>query len=73
VPKVSVYLPDELYRRAREQGLKLSALTQAAVERELERDPNAGWIAQVAGRPTRCEVAVDTSQLVDEVREEFGR
>jgi post-segregation antitoxin (ccd killing protein) len=73
VPKVSVYLPDELYRRAREQGLRLSALTQAAVERELERDPNARWIAQVADRPARCEVAVDTSQLVDEVREAFGR
>jgi post-segregation antitoxin (ccd killing protein) len=73
VPKVSVYLPDELYRRAREQGLKLSALTQAAIERELEQDPNARWIQQVTDRPPRCEVLLDTSRLIDEVRQAFDR
>jgi post-segregation antitoxin (ccd killing protein) len=72
MPKVSVYLPDELYRRAREAGLKLSAVAQAAIEEELERAPNAAWIQQVSERPRRIDRRIDTSRLLDEVREEFG-
>ncbi|MEX2466456.1 MAG: antitoxin [Gemmatimonadota bacterium] len=72
MPKVSVYLPDELYRRARERGLKLSALTQAAIEERLAGDPNAEWIRQVAARPPRCEAPIDTSALLHDVRDEFG-
>ena len=72
MPKVSVYLPDELYRRAREQGVKLSAVTQAALERELARDPNAGWVARVRDREPRVDHEIDTSGLLAEVRDEFG-
>lgn len=72
MPKVSVYLPDELYRRAREQGIKLSAVTQAALERELARDPNAAWVARVREREARVDHEVDTSHLLAEVRDEFG-
>jgi post-segregation antitoxin (ccd killing protein) len=70
--KVTVYLPDELYRRAREQGVKLSAITQAALERELAVDPNAGWVEVVRAREPRVDQLVDTSRLLDEVRDEFG-
>jgi post-segregation antitoxin (ccd killing protein) len=70
--KVTVYLPDELYRRAREQGVKLSAITQAALERELAVDPNAGWVEAVRAREPRVDQLVDTSRLLDEVRDEFG-
>jgi post-segregation antitoxin (ccd killing protein) len=72
MPKVSVYLPDELYRRAREQGVKLSAITQAALERELAEDPNAAWVEAVRTRQPRVDQPVDTSRLLDEVRDEFG-
>jgi post-segregation antitoxin (ccd killing protein) len=72
VPKVSVYLPDDLYRRAREAGLKLSAVTQAAIEEELDRAPNAAWIEQVSERPPRTDSRIDTPALLDEVREGFG-
>lgn len=72
MPKVSVYLPDELYRRAREQGVKLSALTQAALERELARNPNAGWVERVRTRGRRVEHPIDTTRLLEEVRDEFG-
>lgn len=34
---VSVYLPDDVEARAREEGLKLSRICRDAVERELER------------------------------------
>ena len=73
MPKVSVYLPDELYRRARELGLPLSALTQAAVEREIARDPNADWIERVRARPARTDAEFDTSALLAAVREDFER
>jgi post-segregation antitoxin (ccd killing protein) len=72
MPKVSVYLSDELYERARQQGLSLSSLTQAAVERELAASANAGWIARARDRPPRFRGRVDTTELLDEVREEFG-
>jgi len=72
VPKISVYLPDDLYQRAREQGLKLSALTQRAIERELDRDPNREWLRQVRIRSPRTEKVIDTAALVDDVRDEFG-
>ena len=72
MPKVSVYLPDELYRRAREQGIKLSAVTQAAIERELADDPNATWVARVRDREPRVDHEIDTTRLLEEVRDEFG-
>ena len=73
MPKVSVYLPDELYRRARELGLPLSALTQAAIEREIARHPNADWIERVRDRPARTNAELDTSELMAEVREDVER
>lgn len=73
MPKVSVYLPDDLYRRARDRGLKLSALTQAAVEEALGDRPNERWIEEVTVRPARVrEQQVDTSALLSDVRDEFA-
>ena len=72
VPKVSVYLPDPLYQRARDRGLKLSALTQAALEQELSRDPNVAWIREVRERAPRLDKTIDTSRLLDDVHDEFG-
>lgn len=73
MPKVSVYLPDELYRRARELRLPVSALTQAAIQREIERDPNADWIERVRDRPARSGAELETSELMAAVREDFER
>ena len=72
MPKVSVYLPDELYRRARERDLKLSALTQQAVEQALIEDANAPWIDAQRRRAPRKVADVDTADLLDAVRDEFG-
>lgn len=72
MPKVSVYLPDERYQRAREHGLKLSWLTRSAVEQALRDDANAPCIDAQRRRP-RLEVAeFDLATLLDEVRESFG-
>jgi post-segregation antitoxin (ccd killing protein) len=72
MPKVSVYLPDDLYRRARDRGLPLSRLTQAAVERALEEDANEAWVDALLRRPPRATRDFDTAELMDQVREEFG-
>jgi post-segregation antitoxin (ccd killing protein) len=73
MPKVSVYLPDELYRLARERGLPISKLTQAAIRAELEGMPNAAWVERASNRAPRPAPDVDLSALLDEVREDFGR
>jgi len=71
MPKVSVYLPDELFARAKAQQLPISALTQEAVEQALQKVARQEWIDRMRSRPRR-ELAVDMGALMDQVREEFG-
>ncbi|MCK6210803.1 type II toxin-antitoxin system CcdA family antitoxin [Georgenia sp. EYE_87] len=72
MPKVSIYLPDELYRRARERGISLSAVAQEAVERALGASDVADWLARERARPPRARRHVDVASLKDEVHGEFG-
>jgi post-segregation antitoxin (ccd killing protein) len=72
MPKISVYVPDDLYQRARASGLAVSALTQEAIVEALRKQHNERWVAGVRRRPSRVEGAIDTSSLMAEVREEFG-
>jgi post-segregation antitoxin (ccd killing protein) len=72
MPKVSVYLPDELYRAAQERKLPLSALTQEAVERALLTSDRKEWVARMRARPPLTDVVIDTEAVLDEVRAEFG-
>jgi len=72
MPKVSVYLPDDLYRAAREQQLSISTLTQRAVEHELRGSATNRWIERVRARPHRVVADFDTSQLLDEARSDFS-
>lgn len=73
MPKVSVYLPDDLYRQARERDLPLSALAQEAIQQALSRASLDDWIAHERSRPRRTRQVVDTSRLMEEVRDEFGK
>jgi post-segregation antitoxin (ccd killing protein) len=72
MPKVSVYLPDDLYRRAKEHELPISKLTQEAITAALDANPNEEWIERALARPPRVAREFDTSALMDEVREELG-
>jgi post-segregation antitoxin (ccd killing protein) len=72
MPKVTVYLPDDLYREARTRGLPISTLAQEALQAALRRGRTDQWIARVRARPTRLDRAIDTSAAVADVREEFG-
>lgn len=72
MPKVSVYLPEDLYREARERRLPISALAQQAVEAALRRGETDRWVDAVRARGPRCRAAIDTSSLLGEVRDDFG-
>lgn len=72
MPKVSVYLSDDLYRRARERGLSISKVAQRALHEALHDDANAAWVATARTRPPRTDKVIDTAALLDAVRDEFG-
>jgi post-segregation antitoxin (ccd killing protein) len=72
MPKVSVYLSDELYAAVRSRGLSLSSLTRSAVQQALADSGRQEWIARMAAVPRAGGPAVDTGRLLAEVREEFG-
>lgn len=72
MPEISVYLPDDLYRAAREQGLSISRLTQRAVQEALRQQATDRWIDAVRNRPTRVHTVLDTTATLDEAREDFG-
>lgn len=50
--------------------LPISALAQDAVRRALAKARNQGWIERARSRARRP--TIDTSQLLDEVRQDFG-
>jgi post-segregation antitoxin (ccd killing protein) len=74
MPKVSVYLPDHLYQEARARGLSVSSLAQDALRQAIEADDNTGWLARARERiEQRGDTErLDTAQLMDDVRAEFG-
>jgi post-segregation antitoxin (ccd killing protein) len=72
MPKVSVYLPDALYDEVRKHDIAISTVTQQALEAEVQRQANRGWIERVRSRPPRVDATIDTEALIDEVRDEFG-
>ena len=73
MPKVSVYLPDELYERVRAQGVSLSGVTQSALEQQLSAAVVDAWVDRVGATAPRLREPVDTTALLDDVRDEFGR
>jgi len=73
MPKVSVYLPDDLYAEARARDLPLSKLTQEAVERAIRTASLDDWIERMRSLPRQTRSDIDTHAVLDEVRDEFGR
>ncbi|WP_330233908.1 type II toxin-antitoxin system CcdA family antitoxin [Nocardia sp. NBC_00508] len=70
--RLNVYVPDELAERARERGLNVSALTQAAILAELEKNATSAWLAEVEDdRPVVSHEAILAA--LDSARDEFGR
>lgn len=72
MPKVSVYLPDELYDEVRRRGLPLSAVTQEAIERRIAADDRSQWIARMRAKVAGPPRDIDIERVMDEVREDFS-
>lgn len=71
MPKVSVYVSDDLYDAVRLHGIPVSAVAQEALEAAVAAEANRAWVDRLRKRPLRTS-AVDTSALLDEVRQAFG-
>lgn len=72
MPKVSVYLPDDLYGAARDHQLPISTLAQQAIEQALHAKRTDDWVMRVRSRPARVLEPLDTLSALDAVRDEFG-
>jgi post-segregation antitoxin (ccd killing protein) len=71
--RLNVYVPDELAARARDAGLNVSRLTQAALEAELQMSELDAWLDRVAADPPLAAVShEDVLRALDEARNEFG-
>lgn len=72
MPKVRVYLSDELYGAARAHNLPISTLAQQAIERALRAARTDAWVARVRARPPRVTKRLDVRSALDHARDEFG-
>lgn len=69
--RLNVYVPDALADQARVAGLNVSALTQAAITRELSRHATEAWLANMPTAQPR--VSHETAlAAVEEARDELG-
>jgi post-segregation antitoxin (ccd killing protein) len=69
--RLNVYLPDELAERAKIANLNISALTQAAIAAELQRQSTDSWLASL----TTSTSSVDHDAVMvalDAARDELG-
>ena len=68
--RLNVHVPDELARRARENGLNVSALTQRAILAELERHAVDAWLdaLPLTGHGTSHDTAL---HALNAARDEF--
>ncbi len=73
MPKLSVYLSDDLYAAAKAHDLALSSLLRGAVEAELALSDRRAWVARMSARGDRTIPVIDTAAALDAARDEFGR
>lgn len=69
--RMNVWVPDELANSAREAGLNVSALTQAAISAELNQHATDAWLATLP--EPRGTSAAAAHQALDAARDEFGQ
>lgn len=71
MPKLSVYVPDDLYDAVRRHDIAVSAVAQAALAEAVAIKANRVWIARAQDRPRRSST-IETARLIADVRAEFG-
>lgn len=71
MPRVNIYLPDELAEQVRALDLNVSAVAQAALAEEVARRNTSTWFANLR-RPARSVPHGAVMEALDRAREEFG-
>ena len=71
MPKVSVYLPEELAAEVR-RGLPLSSLAQQAVQEAIRAEERSTWVARMRARKPVATGDVDVSAVMASVRDKLG-
>lgn len=69
--RLNVYVPDPLAKQAREAGLNVSALTQAAITQELSRHATDAWLDSLTAPSGQVSHARAMAAL-DDARDELG-
>ena len=72
MPKVSVYLPEELVAEVRRRGLPLSSLAQQAVQEAIRAEERSTWVARMRARKPVATGDVDVSAVMASVRDKLG-
>ena len=75
MPKVSVYLPDDLHSEVRRRSLPLSQLAQDAIRAAIDAEDNAAWVARMRRRVAEAEpspATTSTEDLMEAVADEFA-
>lgn len=70
--RVNVYLPDDLARRARAEGLNVSSLAQDALREALARRETDRWLDGLEGLQTTSVSHQSVMEALDEARDELG-
>ena len=70
--RVNIYLPDELARAAKEAGLNVSRLTQAALSDALAAADTNRWLERVPRSPSTDLSHADATAALDAARDELG-
>lgn len=71
--RLNVYLPDDLAERARSAEVNVSALVQAALADELDRQATDSWLDTVPIQTSRTNIShEDVVAAVHASRDEFG-
>ncbi len=72
MPRVNIYLPDDLAAEAKEAGLNVSQVAQDALRKQLKTKKTAEWVARVQKLPPTGVTHEEVMDALSAVREEMG-
>jgi post-segregation antitoxin (ccd killing protein) len=72
MPRVNIYLPEDLAAEAREAGVNVSQVAQDALRKQLNRKRTAEWVARVRKLPPTGVTHEQVIAALHVVREEMG-
>jgi post-segregation antitoxin (ccd killing protein) len=72
MPRVNIYLPDDLAAEAKAAGLNVSQVAQHALRERLNRKRTAEWVARIQKLPPTGVTHEEVMDALGAVREEMG-